>query len=292
LREHSLTYSGAEYHLRFGLFLANSRFVREHNSANKGFTLSLNQFAVYTPSEYRAILGSRPVTREFATLHLKVSAPDSWDWRDRGAVVPIKDQGQCGSVGAFSAIGAQESQWFITTGDLESLSEQNLMDCAEGGSACDGSWLTPEVAYDYVIKSQNGYFTTEALYPYGGGGTCKFTPAMGVSRVTGYNSIQSGNEASLLDAVYNNGPASTFIDASHSSFQLYSSGVYNEPACSSSNLDHVGVVVGYGVSGAAPYWIFRNSWGTSWGIQGYIWMSRNKNNQCGIATNAIIPTDK
>jgi cathepsin L len=110
-----------------------------------------------------------------------------------------------------------------------------------------------------------------------------------ITEIVGYEHAQVGSESSLLDLVCNDGPAAVGIDASHMSFQLYTSGVYDEPACSSTELDHHVTVLGYGIDGSTPYWLVRNSWGTNWGMQGYIWMSRNKNNQCGIATDAVAP---
>jgi len=85
-------------------------------------------------------------------------------------------------------------------------------------------------------------------------------------------------------------PVSVAIDASHNSFQLYKSGIYYEPACSASKLDHGVLAVGYGVTGSDQYWFVKNSWGTSWGIQGYIQMAKGRSNNCGIATDASYPT--
>jgi cathepsin L len=292
MRENGLAYTGDQYQFRLGLYLANTRYVQEHNAADKGFLVELNKFAVYTPAEYKTLLGARQAPIDAPVLKLSGrAAPDAYDWRTQGGVGPIKDQGQCGSCWAFSAIGAQESQYYITNKVLQSLSEQNLVDCVTSCYGCDGGW--PSQAYTYVVQRQSGKFNLESAYPYTArDGTCRYSSSGAVSLVTGYSSVTKGSESALLDATYNNGPVSVAIDASHNSFQLYKSGVYNEASCSTSNLDHAVVVVGYGNSGSTPYWIVRNSWGTSWGIQGYIWMSRNKNNQCGIATTAVVPKDK
>jgi cathepsin L len=168
------------------------------------------------------------------------------DYRDQGAVNPIKDQGQCGSCWAFSAIGAQESQWFLTSRVLLSLSEQNLMDCVDGGAPCECA--LPSDAYDYVIAKQGGKFELESDYPYKGGEqSCKFDPSKAVSNIVGYIVINRGDENDLQDKVWNNGPVSVGIDASSWTFQLYSSGVYNEPECSTTEWSRLD-----GASVAAP----------------------------------------
>jgi cathepsin L len=156
-----------------------------------------------------------------------VNAPDSYDWRSQGAVVAIKDQDQCGSCWAFSAISAQESQYFIVNKVLTSLSEQNLVDCATSCSGCNGGW--PSSAYTYVISKQSGKFHTESAYPYTArDGSCKYSASGATSLIKSYSSISSGSETALLNACYTIRPVSVAIDASHNSFQLYKSGVYNE----------------------------------------------------------------
>jgi cathepsin L len=295
MRDNGYAFTGEEYQFRLGLYLANARYVQEHNAANGDFTLGLNALAVYTPAEYKTLLGAvqAPIEGPYSTPYVPSNraAPDSYDWRSQGAVNAIRDQAQCGSCWAFSAIAAQESQYYIVAKSLQQLSEQNLVDCVTSCSGCNGGW--PSSAYTYVVQRQSGKISTRASYAYTArDGTCRYSASSATSLVTGYSSITKGSESALLDAAYNNGPVSVAIDASKNSFQLYKSGVYNEPSCSTSSLDHAVVVVGWGTSGSSPYWIVRNSWGTSWGIQGYIWMSRNKNNQCGIATTAVVPKAK
>jgi len=209
---------------------------------------------------------------------------DTVDWRSKGAVTGIKDQGQCGSCWSFATTGGIEGAHFLAKGNLVSLSEQNLMDCstAEGNAGCDGG--NNEQAFSYVIKNKG--IDTEASYPYTAkDGSCHFSTGNVGATISTYTRVQSGSEAALANAV-NGRPISVGIDASHNSFQLYKSGVYYEAACSTTALDHAVLVVGYGDN----YFLVKNSWGTSWGEAGYIQMSRGRNNNCGIASDPSYPS--
>jgi cathepsin L len=288
MRQTNNMFTGEEYKARLGIWMTNKRLVQEHNKA-KDFLLSMNHLAHYTPAEYKAICGFKPnAAPRAAAKASNFKAPTAIDWRDSGVVNGVKDQASCGSCWAFSTIQAMESQWAINHKTLYSLSEQNLVDCVTSCYGCNGGLMEP--AYDYVIKSQSGKFMLETDYPYTGkDGNCKFSASKGITQVKGYITIVEDSEADLEAKVAQYGPAAIAIDASHYSFQLYSSGIYDEASCAPENLDHAVGCVGYGTEGGKNYWIVRNSWGTSWGENGYVRMIKDKNNQCGEATAACIP---
>ncbi|GBL76476.1 Cathepsin L [Araneus ventricosus] len=209
--------------------------------------------------------------------------PDSVDWRNESAVTPVKNQGSCGSCYAFSATGALEGQHKLKRGKLVSLSEQNIIDCSmrQGNDGCGGGSM--DSAFQYVMV--NGGLDSEKSYPYKGKvGRCSYKRKYSATNCLGYSDIIPRDEDTLKIAVAIVGPISVGIDASHDSFQLYKGGIYDEPLCSSTNLDHGVLAVGYGTQDGQDYWLVKNSWGSTWGEDGYIKMSRNKNNQCGIAT--------
>ena len=216
------------------------------------------------------------------------SLPDSVDWRQQGFVTPVKNQGQCGSCWAFSAVAALEGQHAKAAGQLVSLSEQNLVDCSqnEGNDGCNGG--EPSQAFQYVLD--NSGIDTESSYPYEArDDSCRFDSSQVGATDTGFVSVAQDDEQSLQDAVANVGPISVAIDASHPSFQQYSGGVYSEPDCSQTQLDHAVTVVGYGNDAGQDYWLIKNSWDVSWGEQGYMRMARG-DNMCGIASDASYPT--
>ncbi|EAY16159.1 Clan CA, family C1, cathepsin L-like cysteine peptidase [Trichomonas vaginalis G3] len=291
MRETGNMFTGDEYQTRLGIWIANKRLVQERNRANLGFTVALNRLAHLTPAEYQALLGYCNNGVSVKAVKSNAVCIDEIDWRSKGVVNPVQDQGQCGSCWAFSAIQAQESQYAITYSNLQKLSEQNLVDCVSTCYGCNGGLMTS--AYDYVINHQNGKFMLEKDYSYTAAeGSCKFEATKAVSKITSYIPVAEGDEKDLAVKIATYGPAAVAIDASAWSFQVYSSGIYDEPSCSSYNLDHGVGCVGFGKEGSKNYWIVRNSWGEYWGEKGYIRMIKDKNNQCGIATMACIPVDK
>jgi len=216
--------------------------------------------------------------------------PATVDWRDKGYVTPVKNQGACGSCWSFSSTGALEGQMKRKTGKLVSLSEQNLVDCTKtyGNDGCGGGWM----AISYLYIDLNDGIDTESSYPYTGqDGDCAYNESTIGGSDVGFYRLPEGNETFLQEFVAQIGPIAVAIDASQPSFQSYHSGVYNEPGCDPSALDHAVLAVGYGTDKPTglDYWLVKNSWGVGWGDSGYIKMSRNKKNQCGIASHAILP---
>ncbi|KAL3886617.1 hypothetical protein ACJMK2_026601 [Sinanodonta woodiana] len=294
-------YAPEEELMRRAIWEQNLQRVQQHNlEADRGvhtYWLGMNEYADMSSEEFvRTMNGykydsTKTNCGKFTfPRNLQLSdLPATVDWRTKGYVTPIKNQGQCGSCWAFSATGSLEGQHFNKTKQLVSLSEQNLVDCSgkEGNMGCEGGLM--DQAFQYIILNKG--IDTEASYPYKARNQkCKFSSAnVGATEVS-CKDIQSGSEADLQKAVATVGPISVAIDASHNSFQLYKHGIYNEPQCDPQALDHGVLAVGYGTQGGKDYWLVKNSWGTSWGMQGYIMMARNKHNMCGIATKSSFPT--
>jgi len=285
----------AEEALRRSIFAENVRKIVKHNLEKDlgmhSYSMGINKFADLTAQEFGARMnGLKPNGRVPTNVRVPTvgDLPDTVDWRTKGYVTPIKDQAQCGSCWAFSAVASLEGQHFKATNKLVSLSEQNLVDCSgdEGNMGCGGGLM--DQAFQYIIDVKG--IDTEKSYPYEAvDDTCRFKKANVGATLKSFTDIKSGDEKALQEAVANVGPISVAIDASQSSFQLYSSGVYDEPDCSSTQLDHGVTAVGYGTDNGKDYWLVKNSWGEGWGVKGYIEMSRNADNQCGIATAASYP---
>ncbi|KAK9053931.1 hypothetical protein SSX86_025006 [Deinandra increscens subsp. villosa] len=283
---------------RFQIFKDNLRYIDDHNSGDHSYKLGLNKLADLSVEEYRLTytgakkIGSKGKLNSVKSDRYSVSSgdelPELVDWRTKGAVAAVKDQGSCGSCWAFSTIGSVEAVNQIVTGDLITLSEQELVDCDTSyNEGCNGGDM--DYAFDFIVK--NGGIDTDKDYPYTGkDGRCDSTRKNAkVVSIDGYEDVPVNDEAALKKAAANQ-PITVAIEASSRDFQFYTSGIFSG-SCGT-NLDHGVVVVGYGTEDGKDYWIVRNSWGAEWGEQGYLRMERNiksKSGKCGIAMEASYP---
>ena len=288
LSEYHKHYNKSEYLYRYNIFNDNYEYINNFNYNNKNsYQLGVNNFTDLTRDEFKNkyLLRNKVVNKHASSyLNFNGDIQNSIDWRARGVVTPVKDQGQCGSCWAFSAIGAIEGQYAISTTKLVSLSEQNLVDCSTVNEGCDGGW--PDKAMDYVV---NNGVDTESSYPYvGTDQSCEFNSSYIGANISKVIDIQSGNMTALYYALGHIGPISVAIDVEYD-FQFYKSGIFQTTQCSSQNLDHAVLAVGYGEFNGTTYIMIKNSWGVDWGMDGYIYFSTMIDNMCGIATAASYP---
>ncbi|XP_058752298.1 zingipain-1-like [Vicia villosa] len=281
-----------EWEVCFDIYQSNVQFIEFHNSRNYSYKLTDNRFADLTNEEFRTrYLGFLPRlhAQEKNKYHKHGDLPRNLDWRKKGAVTHVKDQGRCGSCWAFSAVAAVEGINKIKTGNLVSLSEQQLIDCdtKSGNEGCEGGDMY--IAFNY-IKTHGGLATAKE-YPYTGtNGKCNKTKAKNhVVTISGYENVPAHNEKMLKAAVAHQ-PVSVATDAGGYAFQFYSKGVFSG-SCGK-DLNHGMTIVGYGEKNGEKYWIVKNSWANDWGESGYVRMKRDikdKDGTCGIAMDATYP---
>jgi len=281
---------------RYNVFKTNLDFITATNQKNLSYTVGMNKFGDMTFEEFHAkFTGYNRIKRDFIRSkngpvntprdHV-LKNPSSVDWRSKGAVTPVKDQGQCGSCWAFSATGSMEGAWVIAGKTQTSISEQQLVDCsgAQGNQGCNGGLM--DYAFEYVIANKG--ITTEKNYPYKAvDQRCKSPLPASAVTISGYTDVPTNSDSALEDAVAQ-APISVAIEADQPAFQFYTSGVF-DAACGDM-LDHGVLAVGYNTLNNKKYWIVKNSWGQDWGNQGYIWMVRKDGEgQCGINMAASYP---
>ncbi|KAL7132350.1 hypothetical protein ABFS83_12G067900 [Erythranthe nasuta] len=297
---HTVSKSIDDKHKRFNVFKANAHYVHNFNKKDMPYKLKLNKFADMTSHEFKSIYAGAKV-KHHRTVQGNVrgngtfmyenvrTVPLSVDWREKGSVTGVKDQGQCGSCWAFSTVVAVEGINHIKTNNLVSLSEQELVDCdTEQNQGCNGGLM--DWAFDFIKKK--GGITTEKNYPYtAANGKCDAKKANSPAvAIDGHENVPVNDEEALLKAAANQ-PISVAIDAGGSDFQFYSEGVFTGEC--GTELDHGVAIVGYGTTlDGTKYWTVKNSWGGEWGEKGYVRMQRGteaKEGLCGIAMMASYP---
>jgi C1A family cysteine protease len=284
-----------ELESRFTIFRHNFVNILAHNAdRSQNFTMGVNQFTDLTPEEFKQqyVSGLKSVgSYGCKTFSSSASgAPSSIDWRTKGGVTSVKDQGQCGSCWTFSATGAIEGAWAISKGQLVDLSEQELVDCAKGlgyfNLGCNGGQM--ESAFKFVIE--HGQCSLSS-YPYTAkDGTCQTCSAL--AHITSCSDVRPNDQISLKGAVAQQ-PVSVAISADSRIFQSYSGGVITSTSCYTT-LNHGVLVVGYGTENGLDYWEVKNSWGPTWGVGGYIKIGRSSSTNdpgiCGISMQPSFPS--
>lgn len=281
----------------------NHNYIIHTNNQNLTYKLDHNAYSGYSSDEFANLMGFKQIelkkTEYNINTEILMTLPLSVDWRNNGVVNPVRDQGYCGSCWAFSTIATVESAIAIKTGKLYSLSEQELVDCdnlLNGGKdhGCNGGLM--DNAFSWIGKV--GGVCTRDSYPYVSGttqtsGTCKQQTCslITTSKVISYVDVQQNSDNAMMTALSLK-PVAVAIEADQKAFQLYSSGVFTTTC--GTNLDHGVVLVGYGNMNGLDYYILRNSWGTSWGVNGYMYLGRgsqynNGAGQCGVLGQGSYP---
>jgi len=285
---------GARYPGRREVFESNLAVIRAHNAdPSKTWKMGVNQFSALTKAEFKSQTAGynkrqRAALREFSSpaplsSHVSVAdLPASVDWRTKGVVTPVKDQGQCGGCWSFSAAETMESAVAIATGTLEVLSEQQLIDCTPNPNQCGGtggcSGATQELAFNYTIAA--GGLSLEKDYPYTAQtGTCQTSRIKPAGQISSYVTLPFNNYTALMNGVALVGPMA--ISAAAEPWQSYESGVFSSDC--GADVDHAIVLEGYGHDDTAnlDYYLVRNSWSAGWGEQGYIRVARYGSTSAG-----------
>jgi len=277
----------SEFEFRNAQFKEKLAKIADHNSMNEEtHTVGLNYMADWTHEEYKKLLGYKGTKTLKVNQTAEVLSEEDIngvvDWRTKGAVTKVKNQGSCGSCWAFSTTGSVEGAMAVAGKGLVSLSEQNLVDCSSKNDACSGGLM--DTAFEYIEKNP---LMTEADYPYTASkGSCKYVASKGVGTVKAFKDV-TVDSSTQLKAALNKGPVSIAIEADQFVFQMYTSGILTSKKCGT-KLDHGVLAVGYG----DDYYIVKNSWGASWGDAGYLKIGVAEGKGiCGIQMDPSYPTE-
>jgi C1A family cysteine protease len=293
LAQHSKSYDTLEqFNYRLSNWIKTNDFINEETTKGLNYKLGHNKFSDWSRSEYVATLGyirEQEATEAQSMEAVDVaSLPESVNWVTAGAVNPIQDQGQCGSCWSFSSCCAMEGIDQITNGTLRKFAEQQLVSCVKLCFGCNGGNFNT-VFGSYAKKNA---LYSEDSWPYSAtNGECT-PPSSGVTnfKTSGLITVTVESETALKTQLATQ-PVSIAIQADQRVFQSYSSGVFDDERCGTA-LDHAVTLVGYGTEGGQEYYLMRNSWGSSWGENGYMKMGMNGDGPgvCGVQMDPVAPT--
>jgi len=272
-KQFNKVYSANEEAMRYTIFqknMAKAAELNEIDTAHYGWTK-------FSDQERSRPLLDVPAYIRRTRVNVRNDLDDEFDWRDQGAVTYVKDQGQCGSCWAFSAVCAMEGAYFLEHGELLSFSEEQIVDCDDDDHGCDGGWPTSAMSY----VQECGGLELEDDYPYTAppAGYCQFDPSLARMQVADIETFPGQDVDQMMNALQQYGPLSIGLDASK--FDYYSGGIMNGDGCDVGSPDHAVAVVGWGEEDGTPYWIVKNSWGSDWGEGGYVRIERG-NDACGV----------
>jgi C1A family cysteine protease len=291
MTQYNSIFEGHELNYRFTVFQSNLNVIRTHNAnPDKTFEMGPNQFTALTPEEFssRFFGYDANAVKDIPITVLPTSnLPSSVNWTAAGAVTDVKNQGDCGSCWSFSTCGSMEGLNAIKNDQLVSLSEAQLMDCSwfYGNKACDGGSMVAALEYSAKRGLMN-----DTVYPYTGKTSilCKYKEDEVQFKNSGHTMVTPNSVEQLMAATVQQ-PISIAVEANQASWQNYKSGVITS-GCGQ-QLDHGVLVVGYGETEKnVSYWLVKNSWGVTWGMEGYLMIEKSGANICGVLSQPVYPT--
>jgi C1A family cysteine protease len=304
MRNHNKTYSSKEeLSERYRIFKTNLKKMK-NKKKNAGHDMGVTRFMDMTPQEFNKIylnldikltdlVAAQKTKDSWFESHgkrLLQTAPATWDWRAKGGVSPVKDQGYCGSCYAFAAVATIESQYLIKYGTVKTFSEQQLIECTTTTSGCNGGIVAN--VYKYLMYTSPNGAESDKDYPYtsyyGSLGTCSASQFVPQVKLSSYYYAGTTNEDSIAAWLASYGPLASALNASL--LQYYTGGILlSSNTCDPNNVNHAVTLVGYGVSAkGTQYWIVKNSWGASWGLNGYFYLQKGTG-LCGINLYVLAP---